>query len=125
MDDTPNNDHPDTTLPDFDTLKTMAENDPEALEALRLRMSEQIIARANATMKPRLQAQLSHINHVIARGRNPHHTNMLLMAELQQQLKRFALAVTTPDALTAQQADIHPFVPPRDRPTPSDDSEHT
>lgn len=85
-------------LPDFDTLKQLAHDDPEALEALRLRMSEAIIANASDAMKPRLQAQLSHINHVIARGRTPNHTNMLLMSELQQQLKRFALAVTTPEA---------------------------
>ncbi|GHA44056.1 DUF3135 domain-containing protein [Photobacterium aphoticum] len=99
-------------LPDFDTLKQLANDDPEALEALRLRMSEAIIANASDAMKPRLQAQLSHINHVIARGRNPNHTNMLLMSELQQQLKRFALAVTTPEALTAEQATVHPFVRP-------------
>ncbi|MGF1724535.1 DUF3135 domain-containing protein [Photobacterium nomapromontoriensis] len=100
------------TLPDFDTLKHMAENAPEELEALRLTMSEEIIERASDAMKPRLRAQMSHINHVIEYGKNPNHTNILLMAELQQQLKRFAQALNAPDTLTENQADIHPFVRP-------------
>ncbi|MBV1840797.1 DUF3135 domain-containing protein [Photobacterium ganghwense] len=97
------------TLPSFDELKKMAEDNPDALEALRLSMSEELIRHASAEMQPRLRAQLSHINHVIARGKNPNHTNILLMSELQQQLKRFAQALNAPDTLTEQQADIRAF----------------
>lgn len=100
------------TLPDFDTLKLMAENAPDELEALRLAMSEEIINQASDAMQPRLRAQMNHINQVIDYGKNPNHTNILLMAELQQQLKRFALALNAPEALTEHQADIHPFIRP-------------
>ncbi|MDO6706261.1 DUF3135 domain-containing protein [Photobacterium sp. 1_MG-2023] len=97
------------TLPSFDELKHLAETAPEALEALRLRMSEEIIQQASPAMQPRLRAQLSHINQVIARGKNPIHTNMLLRAELQQQLQRFAQSLMSPETITEHQADVMPF----------------
>ncbi|MCM0150671.1 DUF3135 domain-containing protein [Photobacterium galatheae] len=97
------------TLPPFDELKKLAETAPEKLEALRLSMSEDIIRNASPAMQPRLRAQLSHINQIIARGKNPIHTNMLLRAELQQQLHRFAQSLTAPETLTEQQAEIMPF----------------
>ena len=100
------------TLPPFDELKAMAENEPEKLDALRLSMSEEIISNASAEMQPRLRAQMSHINQVIAKGKNPNHTNMMLMAELQQQLKRFAQALNAPETLTEHQAEIKPFTRP-------------
>lgn len=101
------------TLPSFDELKNMAENAPEELEALRQSMSEEIINNASPDMQPRLRAQMSHINQVIARGKNPNHTNILLMSELQMQLKRFAQALNAPEKLTEHQADIRPFVRPQ------------
>ncbi|KLV07540.1 hypothetical protein ABT56_05205 [Photobacterium aquae] len=97
------------TLPPFDELKAMAENDPDQLEALRLSMSEEIISQASKEMQPRLRAQLSHINHVIGYGKNPNHTNILLMAELQQQLRRLAQALNAPETLSDQTAEIRPF----------------
>ncbi|PSW19266.1 DUF3135 domain-containing protein [Photobacterium sanctipauli] len=106
------------TLPSFDELKAMAENAPEELEALRLSMSEEIINNASEAMQPRLRAQMSHINQVIATGKNPNHTNILLMSELQQQLKRFALALNAPETLKAHCAEIKPFT----RPNPPGDS---
>ncbi|AJR07239.1 DUF3135 domain-containing protein [Photobacterium gaetbulicola] len=100
------------TLPPFDELRTMAEKEPEKLEALRLAMSEEIIRNASSEMQPRLRAQMSHINQVIAKGKNPNHTNIMLMAELQQQLKRFAQALNAPQTLTEHQAEIKPFARP-------------
>ncbi|MBD8513247.1 DUF3135 domain-containing protein [Photobacterium sp. WH77] len=97
------------TLPSFDELKKLAETAPEELEALRLRMSEEIIENASPAMQPRLRAQMSHINQVIARGKNPNHTNMLLRAELQQQLQRFARSLTAPETLTEHEAKVMPF----------------
>lgn len=100
------------TLPSFDELKVMAEQAPEELESLRLSMSEDIINNASTEMQPRLRAQMSHINQVIAKGKNPNHTNILLMAELQIQLKRFAQALNAPETLTEHQAEIMPFSRP-------------
>jgi hypothetical protein len=103
-------------LPSFDELKFMAENAPHELEALRQSMSEEIIEQSSQTMQPRLRAQMSHINQVIARGKNPNHINILLMAELQQQLKRFALALNDPQALTEHTAEVKAFTRPAHQP---------
>ncbi|MGF1699893.1 DUF3135 domain-containing protein [Photobacterium makurazakiensis] len=114
------------TLPSFDELKAMAENAPEELEALRISMSEEVIANASESMQPRLRAQMSHINQVIAKGKNPNHTNILLMAELQQQLKRFAQALNAPESLTEHCAEIKPFVQPiSSKPMPSSNTDTT
>ncbi|MGF1691595.1 DUF3135 domain-containing protein [Photobacterium kagoshimensis] len=100
------------SLPSFDELKAMAEQDPEALEALRITMSQHIIDNASSAMQPRLQAQLSHINQVIASGKNPNHVNVLLRKELHKQFIRFSQALTAPETITCQQADIKPFCRP-------------
>jgi len=97
------------TLPSFDELKTMAEHDPAALETLRITMSQQIIDNASEAMQPRLQAQLSHINHVIATGKNPNHVNVMLRKELHKQFIRFSQALTAPETIKHQQADIKLF----------------
>ncbi|MEJ2764508.1 DUF3135 domain-containing protein [Photobacterium sp. MCCC 1A19761] len=106
-------------LPSFDELKAMAEHDPQALETLRLTMSEEIIQHASPAMQPRLRAQMSHINQVIAQGKNPNHTNVMLMAELQQQLKRFAQALNAPETLTEHEAAVMPFRRPEQKTPPT------
>lgn len=44
-----------STLPDFEVLATMAQNDPEGLEALRQRLCEELIASAPPHMQRRLR----------------------------------------------------------------------
>jgi len=44
-----------STLPDFDVLATMAQNDPEGLEALRQRLCEELITSAPPHMQRRLR----------------------------------------------------------------------
>lgn len=54
-------DHP-PTLPDFDTLRDLARNDPEGLERLRLALCERVISEAPDHAKPRLQGLMFQIN---------------------------------------------------------------
>ncbi|MDD1793626.1 DUF3135 domain-containing protein [Enterovibrio makurazakiensis] len=105
------------TLPSFDELKALAESNPQALEALRIEMSEEIIESANESMQPQLRAQMSHINRVISSGKNPNHVNALLMKELMRQFDRFATAVNDPSALTERSATVTTLQPKRDRET--------
>ncbi|WP_087023455.1 DUF3135 domain-containing protein [Thaumasiovibrio subtropicus] len=93
-------------LPSFDEMMHMAEHHPDQLEALRTRMSEEVIDRANDAMKPRLRAQMSHIRRVISYSKNPNHANVLLMGELQTQLHRFSLALNDPAQLREHQAEV-------------------
>lgn len=53
--------HP-PTLPDFDTLRNLARNDPEGLERLRLALCERVINEAPEHAKPRLQGLMFQIN---------------------------------------------------------------
>ena len=50
------------TLPDFDTLRFMAKNDPEELESLRLALCNKVIDEAPDHAKPRLHGLMFQIN---------------------------------------------------------------
>ncbi|MDA8962586.1 DUF3135 domain-containing protein [Pseudomonadales bacterium] len=50
------------TLPDFDTLRFMAKNDPEGLESLRLALCNKVIDEAPEHAKPRLHGLMFQIN---------------------------------------------------------------
>ncbi|MEZ8141272.1 hypothetical protein A1OO_07135 [Enterovibrio norvegicus FF-33] len=105
------------TMPSFDELKALAESDPQALDALRIEMSEEIIVSASDNMQPKLRAQMSHINRVIASGKNPNHVNALLMKELMRQFDRFSTAINDPAALTERNATVTTLHPKRNSET--------
>jgi hypothetical protein len=50
------------TLPDFDTLRFMAKNEPEKLENLRIALCNKVIDEAPDHAKPRLQGLMFQIN---------------------------------------------------------------
>lgn len=50
------------SLPDFDTLRDMAKNDPEALEDLRLKLCQKVIDNAPDHAKPRLRGLMFQID---------------------------------------------------------------
>ena len=50
------------TLPDFDTLRFMAKNDPEELESLRIALCNKVIDEAPDHAKPRLHGLMFQIN---------------------------------------------------------------
>ena len=100
-------------LPSFDTLLIMVEEAPESLEALRREMSQTIIDNASGDTQLRLEAQMSHIERIIGLGKNPNHTNVLLMQELNKQFSKFSSAITEPRK-QIYDADILPFTPRHD-----------
>ena len=50
------------SLPDFDTLRDMAKNNPEELEALRVALCQKVIDEAPLHARPRLEGLMFHIN---------------------------------------------------------------
>ncbi|MFH0227821.1 DUF3135 domain-containing protein [Vibrio diabolicus] len=84
---------PSQTLPPFDEMVRMAERDPEAFEQFRHEMAKEMIESASENMQERLWAQQSHIDRVISTCKNPHHTNVVLMNELQKQVVKFRAAL--------------------------------
>ncbi|EMD77242.1 hypothetical protein C408_4329 [Vibrio diabolicus E0666] len=93
------------TLPPFDEMVRMAERDPEAFEQFRHEMAKGMIESASENMQERLWAQQSHIDRVISTCKNPHHTNVVLMNELQKQVVKFRAALQGETAPT-QKADV-------------------
>ena len=85
--------HKPQSLPPFEELVRMAESDPEAFEQFRQSMVREMIEGASESMQPRLWAQQSHIDRVISNCKNPHHTNVVLMNELQKQVMKFREAL--------------------------------
>lgn len=99
------NKHQAQVLPSFDEMVKMAERDPEAFEQFRHDMAKEMIESASEEMQPRLWAQQSHIDRVIRNCKNPHHTNVVLMNELQKQVVKFREALKGEVAPT-QKADV-------------------
>ncbi|EGQ8486228.1 DUF3135 domain-containing protein [Vibrio parahaemolyticus] len=85
--------HTTQVLPSFDELVQMAKSDPEGFEQFRHEMAKEMIESASEMMQPRLWAQQSHIDRVIRNCKNPHHTNVVLMNELQKQVTKFREAL--------------------------------
>lgn len=96
---------PSQTLPPFDEMVRMAERDPEAFEQFRHEMAKEMIESASEDMKERLWAQQSHIDRVISTCKNPHHTNVVLMNELQKQVVKFKAALEG-EAAPTPKADV-------------------
>ncbi|HHF2938952.1 DUF3135 domain-containing protein [Vibrio diabolicus] len=93
------------TLPPFDEMVRMAERDPEAFEQFRHEMAKEMIESASENMQERLWAQQSHIDRIISKCKNPHHTNVVLMNELQKQVVKFR-AVLQGETAPTQKADV-------------------
>lgn len=58
-------------LPSFDEMKTMAQEQPEALEDLRIRLTEEVIEKASEASKRRLRGLVFVIEAERRRARNP------------------------------------------------------
>ena len=61
----------DQTLPPFEELVALAQDDPEAFNQFRQKMCDEMITYASSEMQPRLRAQQTHIERVIDRCKNP------------------------------------------------------
>lgn len=77
------------TLPPFDELVKLAQENPDAFERLKREMCEECIMSASKSMQSRLWAQQSHIDLVVSHCKNPNHVNVELMRELVAQVRKF------------------------------------
>ncbi|MDC5822056.1 DUF3135 domain-containing protein [Vibrio europaeus] len=77
------------TLPSFDELMALAENNPEGFTQLKQNMCKEMILSASEEMQDRLWAQQSHIDRVVGSCKNPNQANVLLMRELVSQMVKF------------------------------------
>ncbi len=91
------------SLPSFDELVKMAQEDPEGFEDFRKQCCEEFICGCSESMQGRLRAQQSHIDRVIDNCSNPNHVNIVLSQELSKQVAKFKQALT--GELATQRAD--------------------
>ncbi|CAM2822227.1 DUF3135 domain-containing protein [Vibrio neptunius] len=77
------------TLPTFDELMVLAQDNPEAFNRFKKEMCQEMIQSASEDMRDRLWAQQSHIDRVVGQCKNPNHTNVVLMRELVSQVGKF------------------------------------
>ena len=96
------------TLPPFDELIALAENNPSAFAQLKHQMCQELIQSASEPMQDRLWAQQSHIDRVVGNCKNPNHANVVLMRELVSQMVKFQ-DVLDNDVDSRPNAEIIPF----------------
>ena len=77
------------TLPTFDELMVLAQDNPEAFNRFKKEMCQEMIQSASEEMRDRLWAQQSHIARAVGQCKNPNHTNVVLMRELVSQVGKF------------------------------------
>ena len=77
------------TLPTFDELMALAQDNPEAFNRFKKEMCEEMIQSASEEMQDSLWAQQSHNDRVIDHCKNPNHANVVLMRELVSQMSKF------------------------------------
>ena len=76
------------TLPDFDTLRDLARENPEELERLRIALCQKVIDEAPSHAKPRLEGLLFQINARRALAKNHMESAQELSSMMNHSLKR-------------------------------------
>tara|TARA_Y100001956_G_scaffold57308_1_gene56472 strand:- start:569 stop:901 length:333 start_codon:yes stop_codon:yes gene_type:complete len=98
------------TLPPFDELVELAQQNPEAFRQFKQDMCEELILSASNEMQDRLWAQQSHIDRVVDSCKNPNQANVLLMRELVSQMIKFQDIIDSDGSENTQKsAEIIPF----------------
>jgi uncharacterized protein YeaO (DUF488 family) len=98
------------TLPSFDELVELAQQNPEAFRQFKQDMCEELILSASDEMQDRLWAQQSHIDRVVSTCKNPNQANVLLMRELVSQMVKFQDVLEQDSNQTEKEsAEIIPF----------------
>lgn len=98
------------SLPSFDELVKLAQNNPEEFDQFKRKVCEEVITFASEEMQPRLRAQQSHIDRVISHCKNPYHINIVLAKELSLQIVKIQAALEG-DPPKHCCAEIIPFTP--------------
>lgn len=100
-------------LPGFDTLRYLAEHDPERLERLRATLTELLIARSPAESRQRLRGLQFQINARIQLAPNPVAACVAVSAMMHETLDQLQRTLCDgPDEEVISQAKILPFQRP-------------
>ncbi|MDY6828951.1 MAG: DUF3135 domain-containing protein [Pseudomonadota bacterium] len=103
-------------LPAFDELKRLAEQDPQALEALRTRLVEEVIENADPESQPRLRGLQFQVDMERRRAKTPMASCIKVSELMQASLLRLQAALNgdvAPSAPAARPATLLAFPEPR------------
>lgn len=99
-------------LPDFDTLRRMARDNPEGLEALRRKLVSELLDEAGPERRQRLEGLQFRIDMERRRAANPLAATIKLSSMMRDSLLRLQQAINEPDqgrATPARSADVLSF----------------
>ena len=99
-------------LPDFDTLRRMARDNPDGLEALRKKLVAELLDEAGPERRQRLEGLQFRIDMERRRAANPLAATIKLSSMMRDSLLRLQQAINEPDqarAATARSASVLSF----------------
>jgi hypothetical protein len=99
-------------LPDFDTLRRMARDNPDGLEALRRKLVDELLDDAGPERRQRLEGLQFRIDMERRRAANPLAATIRLSSMMRDSLLRLQQAINTPEdvrATPARSADVLGF----------------
>lgn len=99
------------TIPSFDELVSLAQQDSHAFVQLKQSLCNALIDSSSSTMQDRLRAQQSHIDRILSQCKNPNHANVVLMRELSLQMVKFREVLEGGEIDDKPSAEIIPFRP--------------
>ena len=88
-----------THLPDFDTLKRLARENPSRLEALRRQLVGELLDAAEPEQRARLEGLQFRIDMECKRAANPLAATIRLSAMMRDSLLRLQQAINAPETL--------------------------
>ena len=97
-----------TKLPDFDTLKWLAENKPEQLAHLQTELSEEAIASSRRN-QAQLKSLVFNYHQQLSRCANPYHRCQMAMYLMSEKLTTLSHVINEPTYIKDQTAEIIPF----------------
>jgi hypothetical protein len=95
-----------TQLPNFDSLKWLAENNPEELERLQKKMCEEAIERCPESNKEQLISMHFHLEQQLSRCSNPFHRCYLAISIMNDKFIALNDIINNPNEFKKQNAKI-------------------
>ncbi|ABL99745.1 DUF3135 domain-containing protein [Shewanella amazonensis] len=97
-----------TPLPDFDTLRWMADNEPQALDELRDKLNREVID-GSETNKAQLECLIYDLERQLSRCTNPYHRCVIATGMMRNKLHTLHCVINEPDFLERSCAEIIPL----------------
>lgn len=97
-----------TELPDFDTLMWLAQNQPEELDKLQERLSNELINGSDSN-QDQLRTIKHHLQQRLARCNNPYHRCLVSIRIMRHKFAALASVLEAPDQYRDHKAQVIPL----------------